>query len=136
MVKSQQVDLIWGCGRLVSRAKVIENQILPAPPGLPRRPAVLVLPGQPILVGRPYRTQSNRVLNMLSAIKRVGPLPTHRLALIYSADYSLSDHVTSDDSSRDSLSDSLLETSSDSSGHPILDSPCDSPTATNVILLV
>ncbi|GJV39693.1 hypothetical protein Tco_1418133 [Tanacetum coccineum] len=27
------------------------RQILPAPPGLPRRPAVLVLPGQPIPVG-------------------------------------------------------------------------------------
>ncbi|GKD43045.1 hypothetical protein Tco_1267690, partial [Tanacetum coccineum] len=121
---------------LVSRAKVIENQILPAPPELPRRPVVLVLRGQPILVGRPYRTQSNGVLKMLSAIKRVEPLPTHRLALIYSADYSSSDHVTSDDSSRDSLSDSLSETSSDSSGHPILDSPCDSPTTTNVFLLV
>nr|GEV10630.1 hypothetical protein [Tanacetum cinerariifolium] len=30
-------------------------QILPAPPGLPRRPTILVLPGQPIPVGRPYR---------------------------------------------------------------------------------
>ncbi|GJU86425.1 putative reverse transcriptase domain-containing protein [Tanacetum coccineum] len=32
-------------------------QILPAPPGLPRRPAVLILPGQPIPLGRPYYTQ-------------------------------------------------------------------------------
>ncbi|GJT41829.1 hypothetical protein Tco_0941694 [Tanacetum coccineum] len=37
------------------------RQILPAPPGLPRRPAILVLPGQPFPVGRPYRTQPNRV---------------------------------------------------------------------------
>ncbi|GJW86060.1 hypothetical protein Tco_0159205 [Tanacetum coccineum] len=29
------------------------RQILPAPPGLPHRPAVLVLPGPPIPVGRP-----------------------------------------------------------------------------------
>ncbi|GJX54637.1 hypothetical protein Tco_0283006 [Tanacetum coccineum] len=59
--------------------------------------------------------------------------------------YSSSDHFTSDDSSQDSPSDSLLETSSDShsntsfdsssrhssSYHPISDSPCDSPTTTS-----
>ncbi|GJW95552.1 putative reverse transcriptase domain-containing protein [Tanacetum coccineum] len=74
--------------------------------------------------------------------KRVGPLPTHRLVLRYSIDYSSSDHFTSYDSSRDSPSDSLLETSSDShsdtsfdsslrhssSGHSISDSPYDSLT--------
>ncbi|GKA53474.1 hypothetical protein Tco_0746789, partial [Tanacetum coccineum] len=83
---------------------------------------------------------------MLTARKRVGPLPTHRLALRYSADYSSSDHFTSNDSLRDSPSDSSLETSSDSHsdtssdsslrhyslGHPISDSPCDSPTTTSV----
>ncbi|GJT30969.1 hypothetical protein Tco_0911244 [Tanacetum coccineum] len=119
------------------------HQILPAPPGLPRRPAVLVLPGQLIPVGRPYRTQPNGVLKMLTARKRVGPLPTYRLALRYSADYSSSDRFTSDDSSRHSPLDSSSETSSDShsdtssdsssrhssSGHSTLDSPCDSLTA-------
>ncbi|GJW50236.1 hypothetical protein Tco_0091587 [Tanacetum coccineum] len=34
-------------------------EILPVPPRLPRQPAVLVLPEQPILVGRPYHTQPN-----------------------------------------------------------------------------
>ncbi|GKD07324.1 hypothetical protein Tco_1187009 [Tanacetum coccineum] len=80
---------------------------------------------------------------MLTAKKSVGSLPTHRLALRYSADYSSSDHFTSDDSSRDSRSDSSSETpldshsdtSSDSSsrhsssGHPISDSLCDLPNA-------
>ncbi|GJZ78435.1 hypothetical protein Tco_0643272 [Tanacetum coccineum] len=46
--------------------------------------------------------------------KSVGSLPTHRIPLRYSANYSSSDHFTSDDSSRDSLSDSSLETTSDS----------------------
>nr|GEX63941.1 hypothetical protein [Tanacetum cinerariifolium] len=64
----------------------------------------------PILVGRPYRTQPNGVLKMLTARKSVGPLATHRLALRYSTDYSSSDHFTSDD-------------------HSILDSRCNSPTA-------
>ncbi|GJS66143.1 putative reverse transcriptase domain-containing protein [Tanacetum coccineum] len=97
------------------------RQILPAPPSLPRRPA------------------------MLTVRKRVGPLATHRLALRYSAGYSSSDHFTSDDSSRDSPSDSSSETSLDyhsdtssdsslrhsSSGYAISDSPCDSLTATS-----
>ncbi|GJT92355.1 hypothetical protein Tco_1081200 [Tanacetum coccineum] len=83
------------------------------------------------------------VLKMLTTRKRVGSLPTHQHALRYSADYSSSDHFTSDDSSRDSLSDSLSKTSSDSysntlsdfslrhssSGYAISDSPCDSSTA-------
>ncbi|GKE78042.1 hypothetical protein Tco_1544162 [Tanacetum coccineum] len=108
--------------------------------------AIFVSLRQPILVGRPYRTQPNGVLQMLTARKRVGPLPTtHRLALRYSADYSSSDQFTSDDSSRDSLSDSSSKTSSDShsdsssdspsrhssSGYAISDSPCDSLTATS-----
>ncbi|GKB65179.1 putative reverse transcriptase domain-containing protein [Tanacetum coccineum] len=58
--------------------------ILLVPPRLPRRPAILVLPGQPILVGRPYR------------------------------DYSALDHFTLDDALRDSSSDSSSMTSSDS----------------------
>ncbi|GJV69705.1 hypothetical protein Tco_1485214 [Tanacetum coccineum] len=47
------------------------RQIVPAPPGIPRRPGILVLPGQEIPCGRPYRTQPNGVLNMLTARKRV-----------------------------------------------------------------
>ncbi|GJV19528.1 hypothetical protein Tco_1368548 [Tanacetum coccineum] len=45
-------------------------EILPAPPGLPRRPAVLVLPGQSIPLSRPYHTQPNGVRKMLTARKR------------------------------------------------------------------
>ncbi|GJU64096.1 hypothetical protein Tco_1245931 [Tanacetum coccineum] len=108
-------------------------EIFPAPPGLPHRPVVLVLPGQTIPVGRPYRTQPNGVLKMLKASKSVGPLPTHRLTLRYSTDYFSSNHFTSNDSSRDSLSDSLSETSFFEDylflGHSISDSPCDLPTA-------
>nr|GEX25546.1 hypothetical protein [Tanacetum cinerariifolium] len=81
----------------------------------------------------------------LSCQGRVRPLPTHRLTLRYSADYSSSNHFTSNDSLRDSPSDSSSETSSDSHSdtssdsslrhssldHFILDSPYDSPTATS-----
>ncbi|GJT35721.1 hypothetical protein Tco_0926140 [Tanacetum coccineum] len=118
------------------------RQILPAPHGLHRRSTILVLLGQLIPVGQPYRTQPNKVLQMLTARKRVGPLPNHRLALRYSTDYLSSNHFTSDDSSRDSQLDSSSDSHSDSSsysslrhsslGYVISDSLCDSPTATSV----
>ncbi|GKE99624.1 hypothetical protein Tco_0022975 [Tanacetum coccineum] len=50
---------------------------------------------------------------MMTARKRVGPQPTHRLAVRHSIDYSSSDHFTLDDSSRDSSSESSLDSSSD-----------------------
>ncbi|GKF42303.1 hypothetical protein Tco_0125645 [Tanacetum coccineum] len=59
---------------------------------------------------------------MMTAKKRVGPLPTHSLAVRHSVDYSSSDHFTSDDSSRDSPSDSSLETSLDYSSYALSDS--------------
>ncbi|GKB71586.1 hypothetical protein Tco_0932998, partial [Tanacetum coccineum] len=56
---------------------------------------------------------------MMTARKRVGPLPTHRLVVRHSVDYSSSDHFTSDDSSRDSPSSSSSKTLSDFSSCPI-----------------
>ncbi|GJR99902.1 hypothetical protein Tco_0316411 [Tanacetum coccineum] len=53
---------------------------------------------------------------MLSARKRVGPLPTHRLVMRHLVNYSSSDHFSSDDSS------STLETSSDSPVDALSDS--------------
>ncbi|GJZ92720.1 hypothetical protein Tco_0664785, partial [Tanacetum coccineum] len=82
------------------------RQILPAPPGLPRRPAILVLIGQPIPVGRPYRTQPNGVRKMLTARKSVGLLPSDRLTLRYSESRSLSDHFSPDSFSSDTSSGS------------------------------
>ncbi|GKE06087.1 hypothetical protein Tco_1398105, partial [Tanacetum coccineum] len=91
------------------------SQILPTPPGLPRRPAILVLPGQPIPFGQPCHTQSNRVRKMLTARKRVRALPSGRLASRYPPDHSSSDHFSLDDSSLDSLPYSSLGYSSDTS---------------------
>ncbi|GKB85781.1 hypothetical protein Tco_0958053 [Tanacetum coccineum] len=102
------------------------HQILPAPPGLPRRPTVLVLPRQPILVGRPDRTQPNGVRKMLTARKSVRPLPSYRLALRYSKSHSPSDHLLPDDFSSGY---SLDYSSNTSSGHSISDSSFDSPDA-------
>ncbi|GJS17726.1 hypothetical protein Tco_0412198 [Tanacetum coccineum] len=59
---------------------------------------------------------------MMTAKKRVGPLPTHRLVMRHSVDYSSSGYFTLDDSSRDSPSDSSSEMSSDSSSDVLSDS--------------
>ncbi|GKA94476.1 hypothetical protein Tco_0816514 [Tanacetum coccineum] len=108
------------------------RHILPTPPNLPHRPAVLVLPGQSIPIGLPYRTQPNRVRKMLTARKRVRALPVGCLASRYPPDHSSSDHFSSDDSSSDSPSDSLSGYSSDtSSGHSIPDSPYDTSATTS-----
>nr|GEU37596.1 reverse transcriptase domain-containing protein [Tanacetum cinerariifolium] len=68
------------------------RQILPAPPGSPRQPVVLVLPRQPIPFRRPYR---------------------------YLPDHSSSDHFSSDDSSLHSSFDSSSGYSLDSSSVPL-----------------
>ncbi|GKB66748.1 hypothetical protein Tco_0928160, partial [Tanacetum coccineum] len=159
---------VWGCDKLVSRAKVIENQSLihlrihhqtiyhhyqlpyhflssdddstdndtpdtpPSPthgtpftkitsfiqrsPVIPHRRVMILSPGQPIPHGRPYHYHLNGPVHMMTARKRVRPLPTHRLAVRHSANHSSSDSsseassdfhsdASSDSSSRHSLSD-------------------------------
>ncbi|GKA80466.1 hypothetical protein Tco_0787158 [Tanacetum coccineum] len=114
--------------RVAIRSSPPTLQILPAPPGLPRRPTIIILPGQPIPVGRPYLTQPNEVCKMLIARKRVRALPSGRLASRYPPDHSSSDHFSSDDSSLDSPSDSSSGYSLDtSSGRSIKYSSFDTP---------
>ncbi|GKC96489.1 hypothetical protein Tco_1161931, partial [Tanacetum coccineum] len=70
--------------------------------------------GQPIPHGRPYRYHLNGPVHMMTARKRVGPLPTHRLAVRHSVDHS------SSDSSLEASSDFHSDASSDSSsGHSL-----------------
>ncbi|GJZ12311.1 putative reverse transcriptase domain-containing protein [Tanacetum coccineum] len=51
---------------------------------------------------------------MMTARKRVGPLPTHRLAVRHSVDYSSLDHFSLDDSSSSSSSENSSDSSADS----------------------
>ncbi|GKB26795.1 hypothetical protein Tco_0866196 [Tanacetum coccineum] len=85
-------------------------------PTIPRRRVMLLASGQPIPYGRPYRYHLNGPVHMMTARKRVRPLPTHRLAERHSTDHSSSDSsseassdfhsdASSDPSSRHSLSD-------------------------------
>ncbi|GJY31484.1 hypothetical protein Tco_0414979, partial [Tanacetum coccineum] len=85
-------------------------------PIIPRRRVMLLAPGQPIPHGRPYRYHLNGPVHMMTARKRVGPLPTHRLTMRHSTDHS------SLDSSSEASSDFHSDASSDPSlRHPLLD---------------
>ncbi|GKF70800.1 hypothetical protein Tco_0203857, partial [Tanacetum coccineum] len=83
--------------------------------GVLRRRVMVLVPRQPIPHGLPYHYHLNGPVHMMTARKKVGPLPTHRLAVRHSVDYFSSDHFSSDDSLRDSSLSSSSETSSDSS---------------------
>ncbi|GJX85340.1 putative reverse transcriptase domain-containing protein [Tanacetum coccineum] len=76
---------------------------------IPRRRVMILAPGQPIPHGRPYRYHHNGSIHMMIVRKRVGPLPTHRLAMRHFADHS------SLDLSSEALSDFYSDASSDSS---------------------
>ncbi|GKA51291.1 hypothetical protein Tco_0744487 [Tanacetum coccineum] len=92
--------------------------------GALRRRFMVLVPGQPIPHGRPYRYHLNRPVHMMTTRKRVGPLPTHLLVVRHLVDYSSSDHFSSDDSSSSLSSETSSDPSSDdlsdsSSGHSL-----------------
>ncbi|GKE87524.1 hypothetical protein Tco_1564999, partial [Tanacetum coccineum] len=74
------------------------------PPGIHRRSTILIRPGEAILFGRPYHTHLNGPRKLLTTRKRVGPLPTRRLASRHASPRS-SDHrsYSSSSSSNSSL---------------------------------
>ncbi|GKF19374.1 hypothetical protein Tco_0068012, partial [Tanacetum coccineum] len=82
-----------------------------------RRRVMILAPGHPIPYGRPYCYHPNGPVHMMTARKRVEPLPTHRLAMRHSVDYSSSDPFTFDDSSGTSSDSSSDDLSDSSSGH-------------------
>ncbi|GKB23154.1 hypothetical protein Tco_0862555 [Tanacetum coccineum] len=98
------------------------TQRSPVASGALRRRVMVLAPRQPIPHGRPYHYHLNGLVHMMTARKRVGPLPTYRLAVRHSVDYSYSYHFSLDDSSRDSSSSSSSETSSNSSADALSDS--------------
>ncbi|GJZ18443.1 hypothetical protein Tco_0554566 [Tanacetum coccineum] len=73
-----------------------------APPGIRRRSAILIRPGEAIPFGRPYRTHLNGPRKLLTARKRVGPLPARRLASRHASPRSSDHHSSSSSSSSDS----------------------------------
>nr|GEY64835.1 hypothetical protein [Tanacetum cinerariifolium] len=83
--------------------------------GALHRRVIILAPGQPIPHSRLYRYHPNGPIHMMTARKKVGRLPTHRLAVRHLVDYSSSEHFALDDYSRDSSSSSSSETSSDPS---------------------
>ncbi|GJX41169.1 hypothetical protein Tco_0256159, partial [Tanacetum coccineum] len=100
----------------------LSTQRSPTASGALRRRVMVLAPRQPIPHGRPYRYHLNGPVHMMNARKRVGQMPTHRLAVRHSVNYSSSDHFSSNDSSSDSSSSSSSETSSDSSADALSNS--------------
>ncbi|GKC07494.1 hypothetical protein Tco_0999104, partial [Tanacetum coccineum] len=92
----------------------LSTQRSPTASGALRRRVMVLASGQPIPHGRLYCYHLNGLVHMMIVRKRVGPLPTHHLAVRHSVDYSSLDHFSLDDSSSDSSSSSSSETSSDS----------------------
>ncbi|GKD16031.1 hypothetical protein Tco_1205189 [Tanacetum coccineum] len=89
-----------------------------APPGIRRRSAILIRPGEAIPFGRPYNTHLNGSSKLLTARKRVGPIPAHRLASRRVSPRSSDHHSSSSSSSSDSspVHSLGLDTSESSSG--------------------
>ncbi|GJU66639.1 hypothetical protein Tco_1252898 [Tanacetum coccineum] len=82
-------------------------------PVIPHRRVMILAPGQPIPHGRPYRYHLNGPVHMMTARKRVGPLPVQQLAVRHYVDHSSSNYFSPDDSAQDSSLDSSSEASSD-----------------------
>nr|GEX81631.1 hypothetical protein [Tanacetum cinerariifolium] len=74
-------------------------------PVIPRRRVMILSRGQPIPYGRSYRYHLNGPVHMMTARKRVRPLPVQQLSVRYPVDHSSSDsslrHSSSDHSSPD-----------------------------------
>ncbi|GJU59025.1 hypothetical protein Tco_1236791 [Tanacetum coccineum] len=87
------------------------------PSGALHRRVMILAPGQPIPCGRSYRYHPNGPVHMMTTRKRVGPLPTHPLAVRHLVGYSSLDLFTFDDSSETSSDSSLDDLSDSSSGH-------------------
>ncbi|GJZ68334.1 hypothetical protein Tco_0631574 [Tanacetum coccineum] len=79
-----------------------------APPMIRRRPEILVRPDEAIPFGRFYRTHLNRPHKLLTARKRVRPIPARRLAWRRVSHHSSDRHSSPDSSSSSSPSDHSL----------------------------
>ncbi|GKE13865.1 hypothetical protein Tco_1421442, partial [Tanacetum coccineum] len=79
-----------------------------APPGIRRRSATLIRPGEAIPFGRPYRTHPNGPRKLLTARKRVRPISARRLTWRRVSYYSSGRHSSSDSSSSSPPSDHSL----------------------------
>ncbi|GJR36457.1 hypothetical protein Tco_1212141 [Tanacetum coccineum] len=87
----------------------LSTQRSPVASSVLRHRVMILSLGQLIPHGRPYRYHPNGPVHMMTAGKRVGPLPTHQTSSDSSAD------ALSDSTSSHSSSDHLLPTSHDSS---------------------
>ncbi|GJS19921.1 hypothetical protein Tco_0448553 [Tanacetum coccineum] len=108
----------------------LSTQRSPIASGALRHRVMVLAPGQSIPLGRPYRYHLNGLVHLMTVRKRVRPLPTHRLAVRHSVDYSSLDHFSSDDS----LGDSSLSSSSESSLNSFADALSNSASSCSYLI--
>ncbi|GKF79558.1 hypothetical protein Tco_0235126, partial [Tanacetum coccineum] len=86
----------WRSGVTARPSSSSEFHIAPvtAPPGIRRWLAIFIQPEEAIPFGRPYPTHLNGPRKLLTARKRVEPLPAYRLASRHASPHS-SDHHSS-----------------------------------------
>ncbi|GJW00123.1 hypothetical protein Tco_1555374 [Tanacetum coccineum] len=91
-------------------APLLEFSLAPvvAPPGIRRRLAILVRPGEDIPFGQTYRTHLNGPRKLLTARKRVRPIPARILAWRRVSHHSSDRHSSPDSSSSSAPSDHSL----------------------------
>nr|GEY33613.1 hypothetical protein [Tanacetum cinerariifolium] len=95
-------------------------------PVIPRRRVMILSRGQPIPHGRSYRYHLNGPVHMMTARKRVRPLPVQQLSMTHPVDHSSSDsssiHSSSDHSSPDlpNVEDDPKETRDERVTHPAM----------------
>ncbi|GJR84899.1 hypothetical protein Tco_0155684 [Tanacetum coccineum] len=96
-------------------------------PIISHRRVMILSPGQPIPHGRPYRYHLNGPVHMMTVRKRIGLLPTHRLAVRHSTDHSSSDSSSEASSDFHSDASSVPSSRHSLSDHSSLDLPGTSP---------
>nr|GEX70083.1 reverse transcriptase domain-containing protein [Tanacetum cinerariifolium] len=124
-------SLLSGSSSYDILAQLSEFPLAPvvAPPGIRRRPAILIRPGEAIPFGRPYRTHPNRPCKLLTTRKRVGPFPSRILSWRHISHRSSNRHSSPDFTSGSSSSGSSLDSSSGTSSG----SPSDSLSDTSLV---
>nr|GFB13627.1 hypothetical protein [Tanacetum cinerariifolium] len=80
-LKIHTAPILHAPSTIVAPSSEFPLALVVAPPGIYRRRAILIQPGEDIPIGRLYRTHPGGQCKALTARKSIRPLPSHCLAL-------------------------------------------------------
>nr|GFC84054.1 hypothetical protein [Tanacetum cinerariifolium] len=84
-LKIHTAPILHAPSAIVAPSSEFPLALVVALPGIYRRRAILIRPGEDIPIGRLYRTHPGGQCKALTARKSIRPLPSHRLALRYTS---------------------------------------------------